>query len=141
MWEENQEFGKKSKIMLKTLLKYSYYLSKWFSSSQEKVVPGTSFLFLTQISYIAASFYSFIVSILPFEMTNVIITIGVMGLAAVIMIGLQKRTEKYIYSNKKLFEIDYKKNIYWNRFFGLLFLVVIFFLSIACMIFFLRKDA
>ena len=99
---------------------------------------GHMFFFLTQISYIVASFYSFIVSILPFRLKRGIMPILAMGLVAIIMIGLQKRTKKYIYSNKKLFETDYKKNIYWNRFFGLLFFVVTILLGMACMIFFLN---
>jgi uncharacterized membrane protein YagU involved in acid resistance len=107
--------------MIKTIIKFDYYLAVWFSSSNERIVPGTSFLFLNQASFMVMTIYALLIALLPFKIKIEVITAILMGLIALVMYGFHKTVEKYIYNQKydqQLKTLD-KKQIYIKRIIGL----------------------
>ena len=95
----------KSNIM-NNILKIDYALSHWFSKTNDKIVPGTAFLFLNKVSF-GWGIMFFILSI-PLGLNkniNLFVGIAVLGVL-VIMYGFQKPTERYI--ERTGFHVAYK---------------------------------
>lgn len=91
--------GFKINILMQLLinaLKIDYTLSKWFSKTTKRVIPGTAFLFLNKVAFLWISIFMTIMSILPVTLsTEVFVIIIVLG-GAIIMYGLQKKVEQFI---------------------------------------------
>ncbi len=111
--------------MIKTIIEFDYYLAKWFASSSERIIPGTSFLFLNQVSFMVMAIYSITISIIPLKIKTEIVVLGIIILIAVIMYGFQKPLEKYIYTqdyNQRLILLDDKQYVK-KRIIGLLLFI------------------
>ena len=117
------------KLIINELLRYNFYLSKWFAGKKhDKIIPGTSFLFLNQISFIFLSVYLFLVKFLPFKLHTYIFVGLIMLGTSFIMFGLQKRMELRVRENN--YDKEFKKltnqEIYKNRSIGLLIFIASF---------------
>ena len=114
--------------MMNIILKLDYALSRWFSKTGDKIVPGTAFLFLNKVSFVWGMTL-FVVAI-PLGLNksiNLFVGTAVLG-ALIIMYVLQKPTEHYI--ERAGFHIAYKnlhkKRIALNRLLGLLLFILSF---------------
>jgi len=118
--------------LLEAVLKYDYSLSHWFSSSNEKIVPGTAFLFLNKISFVFTALYFTILPLLPFKFSIGIAITLLCVLTLTIMYGLQKKVEKIVIKLNFSYEYSKLKNniIYQRRLYGALLFVTIFSLMI-----------
>lgn len=114
--------------MINNILKIDYTLSRWFSKTNDKIVPGTAFLFLNKLSFVWGMVL-FILSIPMGLNNNIILFVGIVVLGALmIMYGLQKPMERYI--EREGFHLYYKnlpkKNKVLHRLIGLLSLFISF---------------
>lgn len=114
--------------MINVILKIDYTLSRWFSKTSDKIVPGTAFLFLNKVSFVWGMIL-FILSIPLGLNNNIILFVGIAVLGAlIIMYGLQKPMERYI--EREGFHSYYKnlskRNKVLHRLIGLLSLFISF---------------
>ncbi|WP_188462678.1 hypothetical protein [Marivirga lumbricoides] len=114
--------------MIYNILKIDYTLSRWFSKTNDKIVPGTAFLFLNKVSFVWGMIL-FILSTPVGLNNNITLFVGIAVLGAfMIMYGLQKPMERYI--ERKHFHLYYKnlprRNKVLHRLIGLLSLFVSF---------------
>jgi len=128
-------------LIMKNMLRYNFYLSKWFAGKkQDKIIPGTSFLFLNQVSLLFLAAFLIIDKFLPFTLTPEIFTGVAMVVVLFIMYGLQKRVQTSVRENK--YDKDYDalttKEIRINRLVALLLFVIPFILCFIIAIMFYR---
>lgn len=126
---------------MKEILKYDFYLSKWFAGKkQDKIIPGASFLFLNQVSFLFLATFLFVVKLLPFTLSPKISTGVAMLVVLFVMYGLQNRVQTKVQENKydKGYNVLTKKEIYKNRLIAVLLFVMPFILCFIVAILFYR---
>ena len=126
---------------MEDMLRYNFYLSKWFAGKkQDKVISGTSFLFLNQVSFLFLAAYLIVLKFLPFTLSPKLSTGVVMLVILFVMYGLQKRVQTKVRENKydKDFNSLTTKAIYKNRLIALLLFVLPFILCFIVAILFYR---
>lgn len=126
---------------MKEILKYDFYLSKWFAGNkQDKIIPGTAFLFLNQVSLLFLAIFLVVDKFLPFTLSPEIFTGITMLVVLFLMYGLQKRVQTKVQENK--YENEYNvlttKEIYKHRLIALLLFVLPFILCFVVAILFYR---
>lgn len=112
---------------MEDMLRYNFYLSKWFAGKkQDKVISGTSFLFLNQVSFLFLAAYLLALKFLPFTLSPKLSTGVVMLVILFVMYGLQKTVQAKVRENKydKDFNTLTTKAIYKNRLIALLLFVL-----------------
>lgn len=127
--------------IMKEILKYDFYLSKWFAGKkQDKIIPGASFLFLNQVSFLFLATFLFVVKLLPFTLSPKISTGVAMLVVLFVMYGLQNRVQTKVQENKydKGYNVLTKKEIYKNRLIAVLLFVMPFILCFIVAILFYR---
>jgi len=126
---------------MENILKYNFYLSKWFAGkNHDKIISGTSFLFLNQVSFLILTAFLISVKILPFAISPKISTGVVMIVILFLMYGLQRRVQVKVLENK--FDKSYNslttKEIFKGRLIGLfLFVLPIILCFIVAMLFYM----
>lgn len=105
-------------VIMREMLRYNFYLSKLFAGKKEdKIIPGTAFLFLNQVSFLFLAAFLIVIKFLPFALSPKISTGVVMLVLSLVMYGLQKKVQARVYENK--YEKTYKalttKEIYINK--------------------------
>ena len=105
-------------LIMEEMLRYNFYLSKWFAGKkQDKIIPGTSFLFLNQVSFLVLAAFLIAIKFLPFTLSPKISAGIVMLVVLFVMYGLQKRVQTRVRENK--YDEGYNalttKEIYKNR--------------------------
>lgn len=125
---------------MESIIKIDYVLSRWFSKTDDKIVPGTAFLFLNQLSFCWGILY-FILSITLELNKNINLFVGIPVLGVlIIMYGLQRPMENYVF--KKNFHLGYnvlpRKSIVFYRVIGLLLMFLSFGLMLLIGIFSIR---
>lgn len=113
------------------MLRYNFYLSKWLAGSkQDKIIPGTAFLFLNQVSFLFLDAFLISDKFLPFTLSPEIFTGLTMLIVFCIIFGLQKRVQLRIIESKydKDFSNLTTKEIYKSRLIALLLFVLPFIL-------------
>lgn len=128
-------------VNLKDMLKFSFYLSKWFSGQkQDKIIPGASFLFLTQVSFLFIAALLCVYKLLPTEIEPAIVAAVSMLFVSFIMYGLQKEVQKRVRKNN--YNQNYKtlttKQIFITRVVALVIFIIPFMLCFAVAILFYR---
>jgi hypothetical protein len=127
--------------IMKEILKYDFYLSKWFAGKkQDKIIPGASFLFLNQVSFLFLATFLFVVKLLPFTLSPKISTGVAMLVVLFVMYGLQNRVQTKVQENKydKGYNVLTKREIYKNRLIAVLLFVMPFILCFIVAILFYR---
>lgn len=109
-------------------MKYDYSLSKWFASSEDRVIPGVSFLFLTKMSFVLISIYYIILNITPYKLGQFTVVGTSAILTLLIIYGFQKTVKNYVYAHKLAQEYKdlRKEEIILRNFIGLTLLIVIY---------------
>jgi hypothetical protein len=126
-------------VIMKEILKYNFYLSKWFAGKkQDKIIPGASFLFLNQVSFLFLAAFLFVVKLLPFTLSPKISTGVAMLVVLFVMYGLQKRVQTKVQENKydKGYNVLTKREIYKKRLIALFLFVMPFILCFIVAILF-----
>ena len=124
---------------MKEILKYNFYLSKWFAGKkQDKIIPGTAFLFLNQVSLLFLAVFLVVDKFLPFTLSPEIFTGITMLVVLFVMYGLQKRVQTKVQENKydKGYNVLTKREIYKKRLIALLLFVMPFILCFIVAILF-----
>jgi len=126
---------------MREVLRYNFYLSKWFAGKkQDKIVSGTAFLFLSQISFLFVSLYLIAISILQITVSPKIATVIGMIVMLVIMYGFPKSVQARVREHK--YEKGYNtlttKEIYVNRIIALFLFALPFLLCFVVLILFYR---
>lgn len=114
--------------MIKNILKWDYTLSRWFSKTSDKIVPGTAFLFLNKVSFFwTMLFFSIATPLGLSENISLFVGIAIIG-ALIAMYGFQKPIERYIerIDFRKKYSKFSKKEIAIYRLFGLLMMFISF---------------
>lgn len=124
--------------MINSILKTDYTLSKWFSKTEDRVVPGTVFLFLNKMVFVWTSVVLVIMSFLKDHLSTEIWVLIVVSGALMIMYGFQKRIENYVINLnlKKNYTKQLKNQIKKDRILGLLFFCCSFFMIFFMVILF-----
>lgn len=128
-------------VIIEDMLRYNFYLSKWFAGKrQDKIISGTAFLFLSQISFLFVAFYLAIISVLHIRVSPKITTVICMIVLLGIMYGFPKSIQARVHEKKydKDFNTLTTKAIYKNRLIALLLFVLPFFLCFAVLVLFYR---
>lgn len=128
-------------IIMEKMLRYNFYLSKWFAGKKDdKIIPGTAFLFLNQVSLLFLATCLVIDKFLPFTISPEIFTGLTILVVLFMMYGLQKRVQARVRQNK--YEETYKsltkKDIYINRLVALVLFTMPFILCFIVAILFYR---
>ena len=93
-------------LIMKEMLRYNFYLSKWFAGKKEdKIIPGTAFLFLSQISFLFVALYLIAISVLQITVSPKIATVICMIVMLAIMYGFPKSVQARVREHK--FEKSY----------------------------------
>lgn len=128
-------------LIIDDMLRYNFYLSKWFAGKkQDKIISGTSFLFLNQVSFLFLTAFLIAIKFLPFTLSPKISTGLVMLVVLFVMYGLPKRVQARVRENKydKGFNALTTKEVYKNRSIALFLFVVPFILCFIVAILFYR---
>lgn len=126
--------------MVKYILRLDYTLSKWFAGKRknEKVIPGTAFLFLNKVVFVGLIIVGVIIR--KVGDTNWVVAIGAI-FTLVIMKGFQRRAESMI--RRINMEVEYKSlnrnQIYQRRFMALLIFIICFYTMIVSLIMLFHK--
>ena len=126
---------------MKDMLRYNFYLSKWFAGmKQDKVISGTSFLFLNQVSFLFLAAFLIAIKFLPYKLSPKIVVCAGMVVISFIMYGLQKTVQAKVRENKydKDFNTLTTTAIYKNRLIALVLFVLPFILCFIVLILFYR---
>jgi hypothetical protein len=124
------------------MLRYNFYLSKWFAGKkQDLVIQGTAFLFLNQVILLFLATFLIADRFLPFTLSPEVFTGVSMLVVLFTMYGLQKPVQAKVRENKydKDFNTLTTKAIYINRLIALLFFVLPFRLCFIVAILFYRQ--
>lgn len=126
---------------MEDILKYNFYLSKWFAGKkQDKIISGTAFLFLSQISFLFVALYLVTISVLQITVSPKIATVICMIVLLVIMYGFPKSIQARVRENK--YEKGYNnltaKEIYIKRTIALILFAMPFFLCFTVLVLFYR---
>lgn len=128
-------------VIMKEILKYDFYLSKWFAGKkQDKIIPGASFLFLNQVSFLFLAAFLYVVKILPFTLSPKISTVVAMLVVLFLMYGLHKKVQAKVQENNynEGYNFLTTKEIYKSRLIALLLFVMPFILCFIVAILFYR---
>ena len=126
---------------MKDMLRYNFYLSKWFAGmKQDKVISGTSFLFLNQVSFLFLAAFLIAIKFLRYKLSPKIVVCAGMVVISFIMYGLQKTVQAKVRENKydKDFNTLTTTAIYKNRLIALVLFVLPFILCFIVLILFYR---
>jgi len=128
-------------IKLKQMLKYNYFLSQWFAGKKhEKVIVGTAFLFLNQVSFLFLALFLFLNKFVPLKLSPEKFTWIVMLVGLIIMYGFQNKVQARVRENN--YGKDYNslsiKQVNKNRMIALFLLVLPFILCFAVAFLFYR---
>ncbi len=126
-------------LIMKNLLRYNFYLSKWFAGKKEdKIIPGTAFLFLNQVSLLFLASFLIADKLLPFTLSHEIFTVVAILVGLFVMYGLQNRVQARVLENR--YDRDFSalttNEIYKNRLIALLLFVLPFILCFIVAILF-----
>ena len=119
---------------MKYILKYNFYLSHWFAGKKQKDIyaKGTAFLFLNQVCFLLGA----ILLLVNHFIGRTIFTpwsfaIFIMFLCILIFYSFQKGIELQVigYCFESDFEQFTSSKIYFNRFIGLIYFWLPFFLN------------
>ncbi len=121
------------------ILKYDFYLSKWFvGKKQDRIIPGTAFLFLNQVSFLFLAAFLISMKFLPFSLSPKISAGVIMLIILFVMYGFQKRVEARV--RKCNYDNGYnslsKQEIYIYRLIALLLFIIPFILCFIVAILF-----
>ena len=108
------------------MLRYNFYLSKWFAGKkQDKIISGTAFLFLNQVSLLFLTTFLIIDKFIPLKLTPEMFTAIVMLATFIIMYCFQKPVQNYLRKRDYIMDLDRfsEKEIYFKRMLALLFFV------------------
>jgi len=93
------------------MLIQSLYLSQWFAGKNKKVIlSGTSFLFLTQISFILVSLYLVIIKLCALNIAPKMSALFVVVCVSFIMFGFRNYIERKIIKKGLLNTLYFKKH-------------------------------